>query len=96
MRASTFITIFDQIDGWRKPERITQLATCCRADARGRLGLEDTLYPQADIVIAVFAIAQAVPVAPIIAAGFTGADIKQQLAQARAYAVDEYLQQTRA
>ncbi|OBU17681.1 multifunctional CCA tRNA nucleotidyl transferase/2'3'-cyclic phosphodiesterase/2'nucleotidase/phosphatase [Photobacterium aquimaris] len=96
MRASTFITIFDQIDGWRKPERIAQLAICCRADARGRQGLEDTLYPQADILIAVFDIAQAVSVKPIIAAGFTGADIKHQLAQSRIAAVDDYLQQHRS
>lgn len=95
MRASTFITIFDQIDGWRKPERIAQLAICCRADARGRQGLEDTLYPQADILIAVFNIAQAVSVKPIIAAGFTGADIKHQLSQSRITAVDEYLKQHR-
>ncbi|SMY37865.1 multifunctional CCA addition/repair protein [Photobacterium andalusiense] len=95
MRASTFITIFDQIDGWRKPERIAQLAICCRADARGRQDLEDTLYPQADILIAVFDIAQAVSVKPIIAAGFTGADIKHQLAQSRIAAVDDYLQQHR-
>ncbi|MCP4957571.1 MAG: multifunctional CCA addition/repair protein [Photobacterium aquimaris] len=95
MRANTFITIFDQIDGWRKPERISQLATCCRADARGRQGLEDTLYPQADILIAVFDIAQAVSVKPIIAAGFTGADIKHQLAQSRIAAVDDYLKQHR-
>ncbi|OBU25017.1 multifunctional CCA addition/repair protein [Photobacterium aquimaris] len=95
MRANTFITIFDQIDGWRKPERIAQLATCCRADARGRQGLEDTLYPQADILIAVFDIAQAVSVKPIIAAGFTGADIKHQLAQSRIAAVDDYLKQHR-
>lgn len=95
MRASTFITIFDQIDAWRKPERITQLAICCRADARGRQGLEDTEYPQADILIATFAIAQRVAVQPIIAAGFTGGEIKHQLAQARIEAVDEYLQRTR-
>ena len=95
MRASTFITIFDQIDAWRKPQRIEQLAICCRADARGRYSFDTTAYPQADIIIAVFDIAQAVPVAPIIAAGFIGAEIKQQLAQARALAVDEYLQRTR-
>ena len=95
MRANTFITIFDQIDAWRKPERITQLAICCRADARGRQGLEDTEYPQADILIATFAIAQRVAVQPIIAAGFTGVEIKHQLAQARTQAVDEYLQRTR-
>lgn len=95
MRASTFISIFDQIDAWRKPQRIEQLAICCRADARGRHGLEATVYPQADITIAAFDIAQAVPVAPIITAGFIGAEIKQQLTQARTLAVDEYLQHTR-
>lgn len=95
MRADTFIKIFDQIDAWRKPERVAQLATCCRADARGRTHFEQTPYPQADIFQAVFAIAQQVDVKAIVAAGFKGAEIRKQLAEKRVEAVTLHLKATR-
>ncbi|GAA06913.1 multifunctional CCA addition/repair protein [Photobacterium leiognathi] len=95
MRADTFIKIFDQIDAWRKPERVAQLATCCRADARGRTHFEQTPYPQADIFQAVFAIAQQVDVKTIVAAGFKGAEIREQLAAKRIEAVALHLKATR-
>ncbi|WP_305459889.1 multifunctional CCA addition/repair protein [Photobacterium leiognathi] len=95
MRADTFIKIFDQIDAWRKPERVAQLATCCRADARGRTHFEQTPYPQADIFQAVFAIAQQVDVKAIVAAGFKGAEIREQLAAKRIGAVTQHLKATR-
>ncbi|WP_318403305.1 multifunctional CCA addition/repair protein [Photobacterium leiognathi] len=95
MRADTFIKIFDQIDAWRKPERVTQLATCCRADARGRTHFEQTPYPQADIFQAVFAIAQQVDVKAIVAAGFKGAEIREQLAAKRIETVTLHLKATR-
>ncbi|WP_305402832.1 multifunctional CCA addition/repair protein [Photobacterium leiognathi] len=95
MRADTFIKIFDQIDAWRKPERVAQLATCCRSDARGRTNFEQTPYPQADIFQAVFAIAQQVDVKAIVAAGFKGAEIREQLAAKRIEAVALHLKTTR-
>ncbi|WP_305405920.1 multifunctional CCA addition/repair protein [Photobacterium leiognathi] len=95
MRADTFIKIFDQIDAWRKPERVAQLATCCRADARGRTHFEQTPYPQADIFQAVFAIAQQVDVKAIVAAGFKGSEIREQLAAKRIEAVALHLKATR-
>ncbi|WP_318481863.1 multifunctional CCA addition/repair protein [Photobacterium leiognathi] len=95
MRTDTFIKIFDQIDAWRKPERVAQLATCCRADARGRTHFEQTPYPQADIFQAVFAIAQQVDVKAIVAAGFKGAEIREQLAAKRIEAVTQHLKATR-
>ena len=95
MRADTFIKIFDQIDAWRKPDRVAQLATCCRADARGRTHFEQTPYQQADILQAVFKTALTVDVKAIVAAGFKGAEIREQLALKRSEAVAQYLKETR-
>ncbi|KJG37467.1 2', 3'-cyclic nucleotide 2'-phosphodiesterase [Photobacterium angustum] len=95
MRADTFIKIFDQIDAWRKPDRVAQLATCCRADARGRTHFEETPYQQADILQAVFKTALTVDVKAIVAAGFKGAEIREQLALKRTEAVAQYLKETR-
>ncbi|HGO5292750.1 TPA: multifunctional CCA addition/repair protein [Photobacterium damselae] len=87
MKASTFVKIFDQIDAWRKPERISQLAICCRADARGRTGHEEDAYLQADILEQTFLAAQGVEVKPIVAEGYKGIEIKEQLALRRIDAV---------
>lgn len=87
LRPATFVKIFDEIDAWRKPERVRQLALCCRADVRGRTGLEDDPYPQADRLEAAFAAAQAVAVKPIVEAGYQGKAIKEQLALRRCDAV---------
>ncbi|KJG01792.1 multifunctional CCA addition/repair protein [Photobacterium angustum] len=95
MRADTFIKIFDQIDAWRKPDRVAQLATCCRADARGRTHFEQTPYQQADILQAVFKTALTVDVKAIVAAGFKGAEIREQLALERSEAVAQYLKENR-
>ncbi|MCW8330344.1 multifunctional CCA addition/repair protein [Photobacterium sp. SDRW27] len=95
LRPSTFIKIFDQIDAWRKPERIEQLALCCRADVRGRTGCEQETYPQGDILQAAFSAAQGVAVKPIVEAGFTGKAIKEQLALRRADAVKTSLEAQR-
>ncbi|KJG28716.1 multifunctional CCA addition/repair protein [Photobacterium angustum] len=95
MRADTFIKIFDQIDAWRKPDRVAQLAMCCRADARGRTHFEQTPYQQADILQAVFKTALTVDVKAIVAAGFKGAEIREQLALKRSEAAAQYLKETR-
>ncbi|KLV02206.1 2', 3'-cyclic nucleotide 2'-phosphodiesterase [Photobacterium aquae] len=91
LRPATFIKIFDQIDAWRKPERVAQLATCCLADVRGRTGFETAPYPQAEILQGAFAAALEVEVKPIIDAGFKGKDIKDQLAIRRTAAVEQAL-----
>lgn len=88
MRPATFVNILDQIDSWRKPERVTQLALCCRADARGRTGHENDAYLQANILLAAFDAALQVDVKPIVAAGFKGKYIKEQLAIHRIAAVE--------
>ncbi|MGF1757922.1 multifunctional CCA addition/repair protein [Photobacterium sagamiensis] len=95
MRPATFIKILDQIDCWRKPERVNQLALCCRADARGRTGHEQDEYRQADILVAAFTAAQGVAVKPIVEAGFKGKEIKEQLAIRRTVAVEEALKPLR-
>ncbi len=95
MRPETFIKIFDQIDAWRKPERVEQLGLCCRADIRGRTGFENDAYPQADLLLQCFKAAVAVAVKPIVEAGFKGKDIKEQLAIQRSQAVAAVLTQYR-
>src|SRR5690606_13158938 len=60
LRASTAVKLIERCDGFRKPERIGQLATVCEADKRGRAGLQDQPYPQGDALRAAHAAACAV------------------------------------
>ncbi|WP_235961353.1 multifunctional CCA addition/repair protein [Spirabiliibacterium mucosae] len=89
MKPSTIVRFFDQIDAWRKPENLRDLALVCRADSRGRLGFEEVEYPQADIVLALFNAAQHADVQAIIKQSWQGAQIREQLALARAQLVEK-------
>ncbi|MBE2896126.1 multifunctional CCA addition/repair protein [Pasteurellaceae bacterium HPA106] len=83
MKPSTIVRFFDQIDAWRKPDNLMDLALVCRADLHGRLGFENATYPQADIALALFTAANHVDVQAIIAQGFQGVQIREQLTKAR-------------
>lgn len=87
LRCSTLLRLFDQVDAWRKPERLAQLLDCCRADFHGRLGFAEREYAEPDYVAAAFAAAQAVPVKPIIDAGYRGEAIRQKLNRQRQLAI---------
>ena len=87
MRKDTIIKLFDKLDVWRKPQRYHQFLLTCEADARGRLGFETNEYPQRQIMIKYFELAQAVKAQEIMEQGITGAAIKPALFQARVLAI---------
>ncbi|EMQ4857328.1 multifunctional CCA addition/repair protein [Morganella morganii] len=96
LTADDIIALFDSLDAWRKPERITQLAVLCEADYLSRIVPEATDYPQGHILAEAFILAQNVAVKPVIEAGFKGADIKAELTRRRAEAVREWQQKSRS
>lgn len=85
--ADTIIALFDAIDAWRKPERVSFLAIASEADARGRLGWQDNLYPQAEQLHQLFDVAKSVSVSAIVAAGFQGMAVREELNRQRINAV---------
>jgi tRNA nucleotidyltransferase (CCA-adding enzyme) len=48
LRPDTVLKLFEATDAFRRPERFAELLLVCESDARGRTGLEDRSYPQAD------------------------------------------------
>ncbi|MFX5839834.1 multifunctional CCA tRNA nucleotidyl transferase/2'3'-cyclic phosphodiesterase/2'nucleotidase/phosphatase, partial [Acinetobacter baumannii] len=46
LRARTVHELIARCDGFRRPQRIRQLAIVCECDKRGRAGLQDRPYPQ--------------------------------------------------
>jgi tRNA nucleotidyltransferase (CCA-adding enzyme) len=48
LKPQTILRTIAAADGLRQPERFDEMLLACEADARGRKGLEDRAYPQAD------------------------------------------------
>jgi len=60
LRASTLLKLLESVDAFRRPERFHELLLACESDARGRAGLENQPYPQADYLLQVREAAAAV------------------------------------
>ncbi|MCF7222146.1 multifunctional CCA addition/repair protein [Marilutibacter chinensis] len=86
LRAATVHDLLARCDGFRKPERIAQLAVVCEADKRGRSGLAEAPYPQAALLRAVHAAAIAVR-AQDVARGLDGPAVGAAMRKARIAAI---------
>jgi tRNA nucleotidyltransferase (CCA-adding enzyme) len=89
LRSKTIIKLFDKCDAFRRPERFEQFLVACEADARGREGLENNPYPQADFLRNAFTAACSVDTAKI-AAQHTGSKIPGAIRKSRELAVAEF------
>lgn len=72
LRGSTMIKLFTGLDALRRPERLEAFLQACEADARGRLGLEDRDYPQADYLRCALAVAAEVDASEFAAKNLSG------------------------
>ena len=86
LKDSTVIRVLEKTDAFRRPERFENFLLACEADARGRAGLEDRDYPQADALRAAQAAANDVTTREIAAANETG-DIAVEIRKARTAAI---------
>jgi len=91
--AAAVVRLLERCDAFRKPQRLDGILLACECDARGRLGLENTSYPQRQRLLQALAAAQSVATAEVAAdaqaAGQSGQQIGQQIHQARVAAVDQ-------
>lgn len=89
----TLIALFERIDAWRKPHRVEQIALTSEADARGRTGFENNAYPQGDILRKAFEIALGVSTKEVVAGGFKGVEVREELTRRRIAALSHWKQQ---
>ncbi|PNH81733.1 multifunctional CCA addition/repair protein [Vibrio diazotrophicus] len=87
LKASTKLKILNKLDVWRKPERLEEVLLCCQADHSGRLGCEENPYPQKAIFEAAYQAALSIDVKDIIADGFQGKAIRDELEKRRIEAI---------
>jgi len=83
LKPDTLIKLFNRTDAWRKPERFEQFLQACECDARGRTGLEDRPYPQGPYLREAFAVASSVAASEVVADGFEGSAVGDELGRRR-------------
>ena len=86
LRSKTILKVLERTDAFRRPDRFERFLLTCEADARGRTGLEDRDYPQADLFRAAFEAASGVNTAAI-AADNEGPAVGEAIRKARIAAI---------
>jgi tRNA nucleotidyltransferase (CCA-adding enzyme) len=91
LRSGTLLKTLYALDAFRKPQRFAQFLLACEADARGRRGLENRPYPQAERLQIAYRAAAAVTARPFVAQGLRGNQLKAAIRQAQAQAIAQAL-----
>lgn len=92
LKPSTLLKLLQGFDVFRRPQRFEEFIAACEMDARGRLGLEQRPYPQADYLRAAMHAARAVAVQPLLARGLQGIELGNALQEERLQAVQQFCQ----
>ena len=87
LRDATILELLGRFDAFRRPERVARIALCCEADKRGRLGFEDSDYPQGETLKRVHAAALAVQARDLDLTHLKGPAIGDALNRARTQAI---------
>ncbi len=90
LRPQTMLELFEHTDAFRRPDRFNDLLLACESDARGRLGLEDRAYPQANFLRDARNAAAAVTLTEADRQGLTGTAIGERLRQRRLEALSAF------
>jgi tRNA nucleotidyltransferase (CCA-adding enzyme) len=89
LRAKTIVKVLEATDAFRRPDRFEKFLLTCEADARGRAGLENRDYPQADYLRGAQAAAAGIDAARI-AQDHEGQNIAKAIRRARIAAVSTF------
>ena len=96
LRPATLLKLLMAFDIMRRPQRFADFIAASEMDSRGRLGLEDRLYPQADYLRQAAEVVRAVNVKPLLKKGLQGAELGIALNAERLLAVQSYVAAVRA
>ena len=96
LRPATLLKLLMRFDVMRRPQRFADFIAACEMDARGRLGLEERDYPQAEYLRNAAEVLRAVDVKPLLEQGLHGAELGQALQESRQRALQAYVNEQRA
>lgn len=91
LRPETLLKLLMKFDIMRRPQRFDDFISASEMDSRGRLGLEERLYPQAEYLRQAAATMRAVSVKPLLEQGLQGAELGQALNVERLNALQNYV-----
>lgn len=87
LRPATLLKTLHALDAFRRPQRFQQFLVACEADARGRKGLADRVYPQTDRMRRAWQAASGIAVRPLLEQGLKGTDLAEAIHRARLKAI---------
>ncbi len=87
LRPGTVYKTLAALDVLRRPERLDGFLRACEADARGRAGLADRPYPQAEFLRRASSAARAVGTEPLLERGLSGEALGRELERLRIEAI---------
>lgn len=96
MRPGSLLSLLEQCDAMRKPQRFKQILQACRCDARGRHGKTSAPYPQYEYLSHALAQLDQLNVKAIINSGKKGAEIGQAIRHERLSLLTQFIRHERA
>ncbi|WEW99759.1 multifunctional CCA addition/repair protein [Pseudomonas nitroreducens] len=90
LRPTTVLELLQSFDVYRRPQRFEEFLAASEMDARGRHGLEDRDYPQAEYLRGAAQAARTVAVQPLLEKGYKGAELGEALKRERLNALKAY------
>jgi tRNA nucleotidyltransferase (CCA-adding enzyme) len=91
LRAETFHKVLLQCGAYKNRDEFEQILLSCQADARGRLGFENVEYAQLNLWLSVLDAASQVDNQAIIAQGYQGKEIAEQIERTRIQNIQTYI-----
>ncbi|MEP6484528.1 MAG: multifunctional CCA addition/repair protein [Rudaea sp.] len=96
LRPATVLELFEKLDAFRQPRRLPQFLLACTADKRGRKGMENSAYPQADYLTELFRAALEPKAQTLVEQGLQGDAIGKALRDERITAIAAGIERYRA
>jgi len=83
LKPSTVVKTLEQLDAFRKPQRFEKFLLASEADARGRPGHENSLFPQGDFFRKAFEAAQKVDIKSLVQQGYSNKELADKIREER-------------
>jgi tRNA nucleotidyltransferase (CCA-adding enzyme) len=83
LKPQTLLKFFNNIDLWRKPERLQQILIACKADSRGRTDFENVEYTQVEYITGIAEACLAISAKKFVEEGIQGKAIGEAVAVER-------------
>jgi len=94
LRAETVHKVLTACRAFHHPEMLEKFLLVCEADARGRTGLEEKPYPQAERFRAALTACKAVLTEPLLTKGYSGVRLGNEIKKRQIQAIESLSHQT--